>query len=74
MQEINDARQESSAQNSQALFEASRMETEPCSVLVRVEEGEGRATAGWLPVRSGWEPQGLARGQPPSKLTGRCQA
>jgi hypothetical protein len=74
MQEINNARQESSAQNSQALFEVSRMETEPCSVPVRVEEGEGRAIAGRLPAGSGWQPQGLASGQPPSKLTGRCQA
>jgi hypothetical protein len=74
MQEINNARQESSAQSSQALFEVSRMETELCSVLIRVEEGDGRAMAGWLPAGSGWAPRRPATGQPPSKLTGRCQA
>jgi len=36
MREINQARQESSAQNSQALFEISRVETELCSAPVRV--------------------------------------
>ena len=40
MREINQARQESSVQNSQALFGISRMETELCSTPVRVEGKE----------------------------------
>ena len=40
MREINQARQESSAQSSQVLFDVSRMETELGSAPVRVEGKE----------------------------------